>query len=186
MTHRHIIKNYLTLLRQIDGLSYNINASLAGHIACHAGCADCCRHITLFPVEAFALASAMRKLPPEQSFRIREHARAAAPESPCPLLYNELCLLYDARPVICRTHGMPLLMTGENGARQIDFCPLNFQGVESLPGQAIIDLDRLNETLATVNGLFVREWEGKGVPLEERLSIAEALQLDIHWEKCKA
>lgn len=174
------LENYLNLIRQLDSLCDRISSNLAERIACRAGCAGCCRHITLFPVEAVALSEAQRHLPPEQASPIRERARTATPDSPCPLLHQDICLLYEARPVICRTHGMPLLLTGSDGIRRVDFCPRNFQGAKSLPGDAVIDLDRLNETLAAVNALFTKEWEGKGMPLKERFTIAEALLL----EKC--
>ena len=33
----------------------------------------------------------------------------------CGLLDNHQCSIYNSRPIICRTHGMPLLNTDENG-----------------------------------------------------------------------
>ena len=77
--------------------------------------------------------------------------------------------MYQARPIICRTHGLPLLVH-RDGASGIDFCPENFRGAASIPGSAIIDLDRLNATLATINTLFVR-----GCPGPDRLTMAQAL-----------
>lgn len=179
MPQQQILKNYLDLIRQLDAFCGKIGERFTDKIACRAGCSGCCRHISLFPVEAFALASALKELPTKTSGHIRSKARVASPDGPCPLLGENLCLLYDARPVICRTHGMPLLLSGEAGTRGIDFCPLNFQGVDKLPGDAVIDLDRVNETLAAINALFVKEWEYEMKPLSGRLSIAEALLLEL-------
>lgn len=179
MPQQQTLKNYFDLVRQIDVLCGKIGGRFPDQIACRAGCDGCCRHISLFPVEAVALAFARRQLPVESAYRIRGKARIASPDGPCPLLEEGRCLLYDARPIICRTHGMPLLMAGDGGNRRIDFCPLNFQGMEKLPGDAVIDLDRVNETLAAINALFVKEWVMKRPPLNERMSIAEALLLDF-------
>ena len=110
----------------------------------------------------------------QNASRIRERARRSSPDGPCPLLEESRCLLYTARPIICRTHGLPLIMT-QDGERTVDFCPLNFQGLDTLPGNAVIDLDRLNTTLAAVNALFVAEYYHGSPPEKERLTIAEAL-----------
>ena len=63
--------------------------------------------------------------------------------------------------------------------RTVDFCPLNFQGIGSLPGSAVIDLDRLNTTLTAVNALFVAEFSRPSFSESRRLTIAEALLLDL-------
>lgn len=168
------LNNYHLLAKQVDELCRRIGEEFGPSIACRRGCDDCCRHLSLFPVEGAALAAAVAGLPPAEAEQIRRRARASHPDGPCPLLEAGACLLYVARPLICRTHGMPLLAAGENG-RSIDFCPRNFQGATSLPGRAVIDVDRLNETLAAVNALFVTEIGGDRDHAGERITIAEAL-----------
>jgi hypothetical protein len=164
-------------MSRVDELCRRIEESLRSEIACASGCDGCCRHLSLFPVEAAALASALQEVPLSDRRRIRERARAALPTDPCPLLEQHQCLLYPDRPLICRTHGLPLLMN-RDGIRQVDYCPLNFRGVSSLPGAAVIDLDRLNETLVAVNLCFI---SAPGPPSlwPERLTIAEALLLEM-------
>ena len=169
--------NYRDLISRVDELCRRIEESLRPQIACTSGCDGCCRHLSLFPVEAAALAAALQELPLSDRRRIRERARATLPKDPCPLLEQHRCLLYTARPLICRTHGLPLLMN-RDGRRQVDYCPLNFRGVSSLPGSAVIDLDRLNETLVAVNLCFISTPE-LPTTWPERLTIAEALLLEI-------
>lgn len=173
-TINKLLRNYRDLLTKVELICREIEAEYGEYLACHAGCDDCCRHITLFPVEAAALAPAIDNLPREEAARIQSRARRASPDGPCPLLKNGLCLLYDVRPIICRTHGLPLL-TMHDGSRSIDFCPRNFHGLSSLPGKAVIDLERLNTALAAVNALFVAERYGAVPRGKERVSIAEAL-----------
>ncbi len=172
------LDNYRQLLARVDALSRKIEEEFRPEIACRRGCDACCRHLNLFWVEAVALALALEQLPEEAAEAIRERARRSGADAPCPLLEEGACLLYADRPIICRTHGLPLLLTGDGG-RRVDYCPENFRGVTSLPSAAVIDLERLNATLSAVNALFVSEVFHGEPPEQERLSVAEALQLEL-------
>ncbi len=167
------LDNYRRLISRVDDLCRGIETEFSSVIACTDGCDGCCRHLSLFPVEAAALATALQELPLRERERIRERARDYPPDHPCPLLEGHRCTLYGARPLICRTHGLPLLIN-TNGVHQVDYCPLNFQGISSLPGGAVINLDQLNEILVTVNLQFVAT-ANSASPWPERLTIAQAL-----------
>ncbi len=171
------LSNYRRLVAKVDELCTRITGEFGEHLTCRAGCDGCCRHLTLFWVEGIALTEALRELPAEQAHVIREQARAATPDGPCPLLINGLCSLYEARPLICRTHGFPIL-TIQDGTTLVDFCPQNFRSISTLPGSAVIDLERLNAALASINALFMTDVFGIELPDEERLSVADALLLD--------
>lgn len=172
------LRNYQSLVEKVDALCFGIKERFGAHLACRRGCDACCRHLSLFWVEAVALARALDDLDQEAATRIRARARQARPEGPCPLLAGGSCLLYPARPIICRTHGLALL-TGGEGERQVDCCPQNFRGLQTLPASAVIDLETLNTALATVNALFVSELFAGAPPTRERLTIADALLLDL-------
>jgi Fe-S-cluster containining protein len=174
----NILENYRQLVAKVDDLCGGIEKKYRDQISCRKGCDDCCRHLSLFWVEGVALALALEELPDEAAEHIRERARQATPEGPCPLLENGQCLLYQARPIICRTHGLPLLGS-RDGERFIDTCPENFKDLESLPATAVLDLELLNTTLATINGLFVSEAFQGGTPDEERVTIAASLLLEL-------
>ncbi len=165
------LENYYNLVSRVDELCRRITTDYAERLACREGCDECCRHITLFPVEAVALASALGGLPPAEVSRIRERAASAVNAEPCPLLEEGRCLLYAARPVICRTHGFPLVVERE-GDRVIDFCPKNFNGITTFPSSIVIDLDLLNTTLAAINSLFLTSCRNRSQLQGERLSIA--------------
>ncbi|TRO83616.1 YkgJ family cysteine cluster protein [Trichloromonas acetexigens] len=172
------LSNYRQLVARVDELCARIEGDFREGIFCRRGCDSCCRHLSLFPVEAAALTAALAEAPEGLATEIRERAREAAEDGPCPLLKDGACLLYAARPLICRTHGLPLLGR-RDGERFIDYCPLNFQGMESLPASAVIDLETLNATLAAVNRLFVKESGGDEGRAEERITIARALRSDV-------
>lgn len=165
------LENYHALLARVDELCRATGERFPSELSCRPGCDACCRHLSIFAVEAHALNRAFRELPEAEAAKLLESARQAAPSDPCPLLQDGLCLLYRARPIICRTHGLPILINrdGESG---VDFCPKNFRGLTSIPGSAVIDLDRLNDTLAAINALFLASFPGP-----ERLTLAQALAL---------
>jgi uncharacterized protein len=163
------LENYLALVQRVDELCGATYSQFEKEISCRPGCDACCRHLSIFAVEAAAIREALRALPAPAAAELREAGGAATPEDPCPLLQDGLCRLYGARPIICRTHGLPLLVSrdGESG---VDFCPENFKALERIPGSTVIDLERLNSILTAINALFLQ-----GSPGAERVSIAQAL-----------
>ena len=171
------LDNYRQLISKVDAFCDRVMKELSDHVACRPGCDGCCRHLSLFPVEAASIASALGEAP-ALALQIREHARLAHPDGKCPLLIEGRCALYQWRPVICRTHGLPLLVRQGDGPR-IDHCPLNFQQLESLPGHLILDIEPLNTMLVSVNALFMTENKRIFPTNTERLTIAEALLLDL-------
>jgi hypothetical protein len=167
------LANYYALCERVEVFAQQVVNAFATSMACRPGCDSCCRHLALFPVEAYALAVALAALPIAGRDVILARAGAAT-DVVCPLLVDGCCLLYAARPLICRTHGLPLLVATAGGKR-IDFCPKNFSGISSFPGSAVLDLQQLNTVLAAVNANFVHAALTGNAP--ERLTIAEALLL---------
>ncbi len=78
-------------------------------LACRKGCAFCCHQwVSVTAPEAFYLA---KRLKPRQVERVvatavdRREARFTGQgtfRSPCPLLRDDACTAYDARPLVCR------------------------------------------------------------------------------------
>jgi hypothetical protein len=177
-----LLRNYVGLQNRIDAFWAQVDRVCPGELVCQEGCDACCRHLSLFWVEGAALGAALAQLPAAQVARIRQQARQADPAGACPLLHQGSCLLYQARPVICRSHGLPVLLAGTQGERRIDHCPENFRGVDRLPSGAVLDLEVLNATLATINRLFVAQFF-RGPSGSERLSIADFLLYPWPWVK---
>ncbi len=164
-------RNYLALLDRVDRLCSRTAERFGAEISCRPGCDACCRHLSICAVEAAALREALHALPEAEAAFIARRAQPAGPDAPCPLLHDELCLLYRARPIICRTHGLPLLIH-RDGANGVDFCPENFRGLSSIPGSDVIDLERLNAMLSAISAVYLA-----GRPGPERLTVAQALTL---------
>lgn len=151
-----LLANYRALLGKVDTLCRSICDHWHEQIQCRAGCDSCCRLTSVLPVEAAVVAAAIATMPPQLRELLRE--RASQPDDDrCPLLHQGKCSVYAARPIICRTHGLPVYMKGEVEKGRVDFCRLNFSGVRSFPAPAMIDLDQLNQVLISIDLLFRRE-----------------------------
>ena len=145
----------------MDRLVAKLQARYSKHLVCRAGCSGCCHHhLSVFPVEAEHARAAIEALPGPTRARVEEQAREVikleAQGKPvyCPLLIDDRCSIYDSRPLICRTQGLPLLMEAEDGEQEVDFCPLNFTAagaIDDLDEDHLAPLDALNLRLALAN-----------------------------------
>ncbi|MAG54653.1 MAG: hypothetical protein CMJ83_00010 [Planctomycetes bacterium] len=126
----------LRALRDLHGEVDRDAARLAAHhesrIHCARGCADCCvDDLTVFEVEA----ENIRERFPAVLAENRPH-----PPGRCAFLDSDgACRIYEARPYVCRTQGLPLLGFTETPEGEItesrDICPLNAEGepLDALP-----------------------------------------------------
>ncbi|RLB94301.1 MAG: YkgJ family cysteine cluster protein [Deltaproteobacteria bacterium] len=166
------LKNYMALLKQVDLHIKQVETDYSDKIVCKKGCDSCCRFLNLFPVEAFALASAFLQTDKPNRDIIRAELKKRT--TGCPLLINHQCHLYGARPIICRTHGYPLYFK-KKGTALVDFCPKNFKGMTSFPKESLLDLEQLNTLLAAINKQFLESIKTK--PFADRIPMSRALLL---------
>jgi Fe-S-cluster containining protein len=166
-----ILKNYTALLKRVDGHIRHIEKKYAADIVCKKGCDTCCKFLTLFPVEAFAISAAFIKLPKKTQAAVLEILKTK--DDVCPLLIDRSCVLYPARPIICRTHGYPIYME-RDGKSFVDFCPENFKGMTSFPKDALISIEPLNTLLIAVNRHFLDCIEADP-SFPERIPMSKAL-----------
>jgi hypothetical protein len=127
-----VLRGLARLYGEVDHQAGRLAALHASRLACRRGCRQCCADgLTVFEVEA-------------QNIR-RRHAAllldgAPHPEGACAFLDQDgACRIYEHRPHVCRTQGLPLRWIEElpDGSRveMRDICPLNEQGspLEGLP-----------------------------------------------------
>lgn len=171
--------NYLRLRQKADAHFQAVQTRHAAAMQCQSGCSACCRrHFSVFPVEADQLAEAVRELEPRTAARVAGQSSKVLEEPhsfpDCPLLVDERCSVYENRPVICRTHGAPILVE-EDGESFLDVCPLNFREPESLsglPSESVMSLETLNLLLTAIN---MRYCGDRGRDPGTRISIAEVV-----------
>jgi len=142
---------------------------------CRRGCSGCCQQdLSLSPVEMARLLAHLESLSTDTVARLMERARLApdSEPSPCVLLEEDACIAYEARPIICRSHGL-VIRERSLGEDHRDVCPLNFAEpaqLESVPVEDVVDLERLNQMLALINSLAMPEAG------QDRLSIRETIR----------
>jgi hypothetical protein len=122
--------------------------------ACRRGCETCChQRFSVFAIEADAIRGSLARIgtkDPALRARIREQADDPAYLHHCALLVDGVCAVYDERPMICRSHGLPTLADGA-----VDHCPLNFTTAPP-PAASVLRIDAVNQPLAVLATL----WEG--------------------------
>jgi len=155
---------YMELLKKVDAFTASVLQEHGNHINCRRGCDECCRRsFSIFAVEALNLKAGFDLLSKQMRRLILNnmgyynHAG-----SPCPLLHNSGCLLYEYRPVICRTHGLPVRSSHIRikGERVTALCDRNFSSPGSVSGldeRHILNLDTLNAVLSSINLLYIKE-----------------------------
>ncbi len=168
-----LLVNYRALVKKIDDHILHLEKSYPDDIACKKGCDDCCKSLTLFPVEAFCLSFAFVKASKSSQDQVIQ--KIENQDGTCPLLINNSCALYQARPIICRTHGYPITMKKDTKI-QIDFCPKNFKKTATFPKEVLLSLEQLNATLIAINQYFLESIETDD-PLPDRINMETGLFL---------
>ena len=171
-----MFSSYERLLAKIDAHLRTLNA-----LGCPAGCDRCCRvSFTLFPVEALHLHTAFLRLPEKVRGRVLDK-RTDGPGEECLFLLDHRCVLYQDRPVLCRTHGYPFLGRGGDGPDGWQLAPgcEHAGGVDPAPAGreagrlSALLLDPVNEMLVAVNRLFLAQAGLPGTSLDHRIPVAD-------------
>lgn len=132
----------------LDAHIHSIEEKNRSRINCKKGCFSCCKDdLEVFGIEA----EYIRK---NQTAFLENNS--PAPVGACAFLDEEgACRIYDSRPFVCRTHGVPIayLQEDEEGEFELlDICPLNEEGepLEELPEEKIFQNISWEEKLATL------------------------------------
>ncbi len=135
------------IYRSLEDAAERLSRHHGERLRCVRGCCDCCvDEITVFEVEALHIGSRYAEL-------LREGE--PHPEGACAFLDSKGdCRIYDARPYVCRTQGLPLRWIDETPEGDLvemrDICPLNDPGppVVELPEEACWTIGPVEEMLA--------------------------------------
>jgi uncharacterized protein len=183
------VSSYKKFIEQVDLLSAKFQARYSKHLVCRAGCSGCCHHhLSVFAVEAEETRAAIESLPAPIRASVEEQARevikreALGEKVACPLLVDDRCSIYESRPLICRTQGLPLLLETEDGEQEVDFCPLNFTGAgaaDDLDEEHLVPLDALNMRLALLNLEHCRETGLDDKASGQRMKMADIILKNI-------
>lgn len=141
------IQRWRQVAQRADAFFADVARLHGDQMACKPGCTECCHPaLSVVRVEALAILLALSRLTEAERAPLRE-AAADAGRARCPLLApDERCAVYPLRPLICRTHGLPVLE--DEG---VSLCPLNFR--DGIPEDAVLDGSVLAAQLGVVDAL---------------------------------
>ena len=165
------------LFGRVDAFFARARARHGDGIACRAGCDDCCRRrFSVTAIEAAAIREALAALGIEAREALAARARGGDPGI-CPALEDDgRCAIYANRPLICRTHGLPIRFAPPKGRGLpvIDACPKNFIGEDlaAIDAGSVLDQETLSTVLGALDAAFA---DGEGRPRGERAQIAALL-----------
>lgn len=169
------VDQYRELRRETDTRTGALETLHCQHLTCKPGCHQCCVNLTVFPVEFHAILEDLCKLVPLPVLQ-------GNPQASCAFLKQGLCSIYACRPMICRTHGLPvafLNMDGEAPEMNVSFCPLNFVDADedelSFGPDNSLDIDDLNMKLYEVNLQFLQEHPELGYGPSDRIDLRELI-----------
>ena len=166
------IQDYHQLLAALDAEIVRIGEMHAATLSCGPRCSSCCQAFSVLPIEAACLQKAIAGLPSASQLRL-EHNLAQDPAR-CPLLIDALCSIYAARPVICRTQGLPLAYVDEEReAIEVSACPLNFPDEYAFTPENLLFMDGFNSRLSELNRIWCHE---QGLPPDRRIPLRELVR----------
>lgn len=138
---------YLQLRDRTDRFVESVTARYSEQIVCRAGCFKCCQAgLTITLVEAVALGGYLGVA--QEMVYMQAGQDPMKEQGNCALLDSKgHCMAYPARPLVCRTQGMPLLHSDSD---IVSVCDLNFIGMDP-HGSAVLNTENLEAALFAAN-----------------------------------
>lgn len=147
-----VFAEYDALVGKVDAAVASIVGRAQDALACAAGCASCCVDgLSVVAVEAAALA----RYADDHDVDV-DAGRAGH----CVFLRQDgRCAVYAARPLLCRTHGLPLRGATDESSpglrvlNDVSVCALNFTERAPEPSE-ILDAGALQKLLVVVDARY--------------------------------
>jgi len=147
------MSRYPELARKVDAFFARVEARHGSEMKCGTGCHDCCHvRLSITTVEADAIRDEVARWPEPRQRALTANA-AAAPADRCAALdAHGRCLIYAARPVVCRSHGAPIRMR-EGSLPVITACANNFtaRGPAAAEPDCILDQETLSAMVLAID-----------------------------------
>ncbi len=155
-------EEYFTLRNAIDLQCSTLWELYKNNMKCKQGCSKCCESFRILPLEFHAI----QYISPDKTIKINTNAS----KTECVFLVRNKCAIYENRPIMCRTHGFPLVRLNEEaGAYEVSFCDLNFirYKLSKFTEENVIQEDQINSKLFMLNKRFIQKnYPDKYEPLE--------------------
>lgn len=157
-------QDYADLLTKVDTFVREKTERFQNQITCKPGCFDCCvAKLTVTKIEAEAIVEYVN----DNKLTL---PREAIHKNHCMNLDVEgRCLIYPVRPIVCRTHGLPIdyksenesKKKGENTEKNRSVCPKNFtkESIAKLDPTDVLNGDTINLILGMINMKYFEKIE---------------------------
>jgi len=141
---------------------------------CATGCSDCCHvRLTITEVEAAAIRAHVAGWPAAQ----RRALAITGPADHCAALDSAgKCKIYHARPLVCRSHGVPIRLQ-RGSLPVVQSCFRNFVRTEPDP-DCVLDQATLSATLYAIDAIDAAD-AAEGAESAPGASSAQARRVDL-------
>jgi len=150
-----ILFQYQNLVHKVDRICEKLENHYADHLVCKPGCSKCCQvERSVLSIEAYVIEEELKLLSVQRIRRLRNQHRKN--DQTCPLLWKNRCVIYLSRPIICRTHGLPIFYH-EAEITFIDYCRLNFTKLPEnyvFNNKNVLDMRTFNTELLRLEQLY--------------------------------
>ncbi|QRO00276.1 YkgJ family cysteine cluster protein [Archangium violaceum] len=169
---RAIRERYQELVTKVDTFFHRVQSRYGGAMRCGAGCTACCQvRLSVTALEASVIREGLASLPQEERARLASRAEQAPPGA-CPALEADgRCAIYAWRPLVCRSHGVPIRHREPGGAAAVSACEKNFDGGAGLPEvspDCVLDQTTLSTMLGVLDAAHA---DARGTPRGERIRL---------------
>jgi Fe-S-cluster containining protein len=176
-----ILNEHERLIQRVNAEVSRLERLHRSQLRCGPGCSSCCiGTLAISKLESYMIWNALQSMEPEINKWLME--RKIQLSNQCQFLQNDICLIYRNRPMICRTHGLPILFITDHDTF-IDACRLNFTDIHEdnyFIESNILDMGPFNGELAKLDKQFCERVIGmKWIP-EDRVPLSCIMEAYVH------
>jgi uncharacterized protein len=169
---RMVRERYRELTTKVDAFFTRVQSRYGSAMQCKAGCTACCHvRLSVTALEASVIREGLAALPEAERARLAHRAEHGAPGA-CPALEADgRCALYAWRPLVCRSHGVPIRQREPDGTASVSACEKNFEGGTGLPEvspECVLDQGTLSTMLGALDAAYA---DARGAKRGERFPL---------------
>ena len=148
------MSRYSDLAAKVDAFFTRVQARHGEDMQCGTGCHHCCFvRLSITRVEADAIRAEVAGWTAERKRALTANVVTAPADHCAALAPNGRCLIYAARPIVCRSHGAPIRMSDGRSLPVIQACSNNFtaRGPSAVDADCILDQTTLSTMVLAVD-----------------------------------
>ena len=171
-----ILFNYQNLIYKIERECRRLEEYYHEHLICKPGCSQCCEvERSVLSIEAYIIEQQLKRFSGARIRKLRNQHRRD--DHNCPMLWKNLCIIYPVRPIICRTHGLPIFYH-EAEITFVDYCRLNFTRLPDdykFQDKYVLDMRPFNSELVSLDQQFTEQVLHKSWYPDNRILLKDVL-----------